>query len=77
VREVVERLSRQIHLPVEPFDDPHSPALALWSLHTGSGASFEVSGAAQLVCDEDGRAAAQRLQEVYRLATMRRDGRKK
>ena len=30
VRETVERLSRQVHLPVRPYDDPASPALALW-----------------------------------------------
>jgi hypothetical protein len=45
VRETVERLSRQVHLPVEPFDDPQSAACALWRLRRAQGASFEVSGA--------------------------------
>jgi hypothetical protein len=46
VREVVERLSRQVHLPVAPYDDPDSPALALWRQRREDGASFEVSGTA-------------------------------
>lgn len=44
VREVVERLSRQVHLPIEPYDDPNSPARALWQLRRDELASFEVSG---------------------------------
>jgi hypothetical protein len=46
VREVIERLSRQAHLPVAPFDDPTSPALHLWRERRGGVVSFEVSGAA-------------------------------
>jgi hypothetical protein len=46
VREVVERLSRQVHLPVAPYDDPESPARALWLLRQRKGISFEVSGTA-------------------------------
>lgn len=68
VREVVERLSRQIHLPVQPFDEPQSPALALWTLRRTSSVTFEVSGAALLVPDEEGRATQQRLWEAYRIA---------
>jgi hypothetical protein len=45
VREVVERLSRQVAMPVKPYDDPNSPALVLWNLRHSKGASFEVSGA--------------------------------
>lgn len=44
VREVVERLSRQVHLPVEPYDDPLSPARELLLLRRREGASFEVAG---------------------------------
>lgn len=44
VREVVERLSRQVHLPVEPYDDPDTRALDLWRLRRDNAASFEVSG---------------------------------
>ena len=48
VREVVERLSRQVHLPVQPYDDPTVPAGLLWRMRHQEGASFEVSGAAVL-----------------------------
>ena len=68
VREMVERLSRQIHLPVEPFDDPQSPALALWLLRRSSAVAFEVSGAALVVPDEEGWATRRRLWEAYRSA---------
>ncbi|HZU11933.1 MAG TPA: nuclear transport factor 2 family protein [Chloroflexota bacterium] len=44
VRAAVERLSRQVHLPVPPYDDPAHPARRLWSLRR-MGAAFEVSGA--------------------------------
>jgi hypothetical protein len=30
IREAVERLSRQVHMPIEPYDDPTGPALTLW-----------------------------------------------
>lgn len=46
VREVVERLSRQVHMPVEPYDDPRSPAGMLWLLRRRYGGAFDVSGAA-------------------------------
>lgn len=45
VRQTAERLSRQVHLPVAPFDDPAVPALALWRARRATGTSFEVSGA--------------------------------
>jgi hypothetical protein len=45
VRQTAERLSRQVHLPVPPFDDPAVPALSLWREKREDGASFEVSGA--------------------------------
>lgn len=44
VRETVERLSRQVHLTVEPYDDPVSPARVLWDGRR-CGFSYEVSGA--------------------------------
>lgn len=46
VRSAIERLSRQVHLPIQPYDDPSGPALILWQERTGHAASFEVSGAA-------------------------------
>ena len=45
VRETVERLSRQVHLPVQPYDDPTSPAVHLWQEATTNSIHFEVSGA--------------------------------
>jgi hypothetical protein len=44
VRESVELLSRRVHLPVQPYDDPNHPAHDLWTLRRTEGASFEVSG---------------------------------
>jgi hypothetical protein len=44
VREVVERLSRQVHMPVQPYDDPNVPASLLWHLRQ-EGIGFDVSGA--------------------------------
>lgn len=64
VREVVERLSRQVHLPVEPFDDPHNPAAVLWSLRRNKGAAFEVSGASLPVASAEGAARAADLREM-------------
>lgn len=52
VRQTVERLSRQVHMPVQPFDDPTGPALRLWTLKSRAGWSFEVSGAA---CEDRGQ----------------------
>lgn len=46
VRETVERLSRQSHLPVSPYDDPSAPAELLWRLRREERTSFEVSGTA-------------------------------
>lgn len=46
VREAVERLSRQVHLPVPPYDDPSAPAELLWRLRHEERTSFEVSGTA-------------------------------
>jgi hypothetical protein len=45
IRTSVERLSRQVHLPLQPYDDPTSPALTLWQARMRAAASFEVSGA--------------------------------
>jgi hypothetical protein len=67
VREVVERLSRQVHLPVEPYDDPSSPALALWGLRRKYGVAFEVSGAAYSGPSGHGEACESALREAYRL----------
>lgn len=65
VREVVERLSRQAHLPVEPYDDPTVPAHRLWRRRRDEGVSFEVSGAA-LPATTDGHACAERARVAYR-----------
>jgi hypothetical protein len=65
VREVVERLSRQVHLPVEPYDDTSGPARQLWRLRRVEGASFEVSGAALAGADPDGRVQADMLRDIY------------
>jgi hypothetical protein len=65
VREVVERLSRQVHLPVEPYDDPKSPARLLWSMRRTLGTAFEVSGAALMVPGEQGERNTQALRDVY------------
>jgi hypothetical protein len=45
VREAVERLARQVYMPVEPYDDPMGPALTLWTARVHATASFQVSGA--------------------------------
>lgn len=45
VREAVERLARQVHMPLEPYDDPTGPALSLWRARVYAAASFQVSGA--------------------------------
>lgn len=44
VRTTMERLSRQVHLPVEPYNDPDVPARHLWHERRRYGA-YEVSGA--------------------------------
>lgn len=63
VRETAERLSRQVHLPVEPYDDPRSSARVLWLLRQQEGASYEVSGAA--LPDGDGAACEQAARLEY------------
>lgn len=63
LRETIERLSRQVHLPVEPYDDAASPARVLWQLRRGCGVSFEVSGAA--VDTGDGRRCADLARAAY------------
>ena len=65
IRDVIERLSRQVHLPVEPFDDPSVPARRLWSLRHHEGKSFEVSGAETVISAEDGAAAVLLLRKEY------------
>ncbi|GAC1469470.1 MAG: hypothetical protein PVSMB7_18790 [Chloroflexota bacterium] len=64
VREVVERLSRQVHMPVEPYDDPASPAQELWRLRRMEAASFEVSGAAFDTTEATGRVREAELREA-------------
>ncbi len=61
VREVVERLARQVHLPLEPYDDPSGPALSLWKARVDASASFQVSGAP---VDLRGEVAATIVHEV-------------
>lgn len=65
VRQLVERLSRQVHLPVEPYDDPSGPARQLWYLRRHEGAGFEVSGVALLVASPEGQARANMLRDIY------------
>lgn len=67
VRETVERLCRQVHLPVEPYDDPRSPALALWRLRSRRGAAFEVSGAALSQSDAESAVYRDALDVINRL----------
>lgn len=62
IRETIERLSRQAHLPVQPFDDPSVPARMLWSARS-SGASFEVSGAT-VPNEENGESCLARLRDA-------------
>jgi hypothetical protein len=45
IRVTVERLARQVHMPLEPYDDPTGPALTLWKARVRETASFQVSGA--------------------------------
>jgi hypothetical protein len=65
VRETIERLSRQVHLPVEPYDDPSSPARALWELRRSAGVAFDVSGAAGGASAEEGLRLADELRLAY------------
>lgn len=69
VRETVERLSRQVHLPVPPYDDPRGPASLLWHMWRSSGAGFEVSGATLAVSSHQGRAREKEIRAAYRRAT--------
>lgn len=59
VRQMVERLSRQAHLPLEPYDDPGAPARLLWRGRM-DGIRYDVSGAS-LPPDEDLLQWAERL----------------
>jgi hypothetical protein len=61
VRETVERLSRQVHLPVPPYDDPEAPARLLW-VGRVDGRAFEVSGAAT---PDDPEVWRERLRAAY------------
>ena len=61
VREAVERLARQVHMPLEPYDDPTGPALLLWKERVLVSASFQVSGAQ---VDPSGDMAATILHEI-------------
>jgi hypothetical protein len=65
VRETIERLSRQVHLPVEPYDDPTGPARKLWRLRRDAGASFEVSGAAAALENDAGQLRERELRALY------------
>jgi hypothetical protein len=64
IRESVERLARQVHMPLEPYDDPTGPALALWKARTHAAASFQVSGAQLDPGGERGIAVAQELEKL-------------
>jgi hypothetical protein len=64
VRESVERLARQVHMPLEPYDDPTGPALALWTARAHAAASFQVSGTPLDPGDERGIAVAQELEKL-------------
>jgi hypothetical protein len=68
IREAVERLSRQVHMPVQPYDDPDSPALTLWKKHIHDGMSFEVSGAPLDPTTEDGGPTAHEVIRYMSLA---------
>jgi hypothetical protein len=61
VREVVERLSRQVHMPVQPYDDPSVPASSLWQLRR-QGIGFDVSGAHVALKDDE--EALRRLEQL-------------
>lgn len=67
VREVVERLARQVHMPVRPYDDPTGPALRLWELRLREGTTFEVSGTALSIGPGEGPALARSLREAHLL----------
>lgn len=66
MRQVMERLSRQVHLPVAPYDDPYTDALRLWRLRRESHVEFDVSAAALDVSAEIGERAAEELRMAYR-----------
>ncbi len=61
VRQIIERLARQIHLPVAPYDDPSVPATILWMIRQQDGASFEVSGAPLDLDNAEGEESARAL----------------
>lgn len=63
IREAVERLSRQAHLPIQPYDDPTGPALTLWKRRVHGGASFEVSGAPVNPAAQEGELIARELEQ--------------
>lgn len=65
IRQTVERLARQVHLPVEPYDDPSAPAHRLWTLRQ-KGASFEVCGAPVTLGEAEGQARAEALRRTLR-----------
>jgi hypothetical protein len=62
IREAVERLSRQVHLPIEPYDDPTGPALTLWRARMTDAVSFEVSGAPVDPAGEVGESIAREVE---------------
>jgi hypothetical protein len=66
VRQTVERLARQVYLPVEPYDDPQHPARRLW-LARRLGTGFEVSGVA--LPERDGERTERELRAAYRTYT--------
>ena len=66
VRDLVERLSRQVHLPVEPYDDAIGPARVLWEKRRDQAASFEVSGTA-LPEVTDGKAREREARDASQL----------
>lgn len=75
IRESVERLARQVHMPLEPYDDPNGPALALWRARVNMAASFHVSGAPVDASSEQGIAVAQELEKLrWQKTVTGRDG---
>ncbi|GAC1399756.1 MAG: hypothetical protein NVSMB52_13350 [Chloroflexota bacterium] len=65
VREVVERLSRQVHMPAQPYDDPRGPAGVLWKIRQENGVGFEVSGAQGPIDVSEGKVLQARLRTAY------------
>jgi hypothetical protein len=61
IRAAVERLSRQVHMPLQPYDDPTGPALILWQARVRATAGFEVSGAPLDPATDQGKLVARAI----------------